>query len=331
MKRIYWLTPFILVLILFYLFWSEWLPHTPHFPSDLSLEQKGQYGDSFGILNSLFTGLGFAGLILTILIQQIQLKNQSSQALIQKHQSEALQYEETLYRLLDLYQKSIENLIGKSDGSIKKGRDVLQSATEHTLKQIRKNRVNSIPHEIQRRYRKDCLTSDDIEILNYLYHQNLIHLNHSLRKQGRAIETFKLLLNHLEKNAPPHVDKIRFRRLIASQLTYVETSYFFLIALGHNEESELRELLLSSKIIEKISNTYKLQIHRYMYKKLWGHDLRDGKVTKKLPIPEKEIKKIKKHEQEILKKLDNQLSINPPATTKINQQTPTPKETEDQY
>lgn len=37
----------------------------------------GQFGDSFGVLNSLFSGLGFCGLIITIFVQQKQLKQQS--------------------------------------------------------------------------------------------------------------------------------------------------------------------------------------------------------------------------------------------------------------
>lgn len=46
-------------------------------PSDLKdLSQIGLYGDSFGAINSLFTGLAFAALIFTILLQQREIKLQ---------------------------------------------------------------------------------------------------------------------------------------------------------------------------------------------------------------------------------------------------------------
>lgn len=37
------------------------------------LAQRGQFGDMFGAVNSLFTGLAFAGIILTILLQREEL------------------------------------------------------------------------------------------------------------------------------------------------------------------------------------------------------------------------------------------------------------------
>lgn len=41
------------------------------------MEFLGQYGDSFGVLNSLFSGLGFSVIIITLMSQQRQIRNQS--------------------------------------------------------------------------------------------------------------------------------------------------------------------------------------------------------------------------------------------------------------
>ena len=52
-----------------------WLPHL--LDGDLnSLSERGQFGDSYGAVNALFTGLAFAGLLFTILLQQHQLRLQ---------------------------------------------------------------------------------------------------------------------------------------------------------------------------------------------------------------------------------------------------------------
>lgn len=42
-------------------------------------DNVGEFGDSFGVLTSLFTGLGFAGLIVTIWMQQRQINAQESE------------------------------------------------------------------------------------------------------------------------------------------------------------------------------------------------------------------------------------------------------------
>ena len=41
--------------------------------SELSLDRSGLFGDSFGVLTSLFSGLAFAGLIITMLLQKEEL------------------------------------------------------------------------------------------------------------------------------------------------------------------------------------------------------------------------------------------------------------------
>jgi len=41
-----------------------------------SLTERGQFGDSYGAVTSLFTGLAFAGLLFTILLQQREIKLQ---------------------------------------------------------------------------------------------------------------------------------------------------------------------------------------------------------------------------------------------------------------
>ena len=45
-------------------------------PIYLSHEAKGQFGDSFGALNALFSGLAFAGIIYTIQLQRKELNYQ---------------------------------------------------------------------------------------------------------------------------------------------------------------------------------------------------------------------------------------------------------------
>ena len=59
-----------------------------------NMEKRGQFGDMFGFLGALFSGLAFAGLIVTIRQQREDLKNQRDEIALQredlKTQTEAL-------------------------------------------------------------------------------------------------------------------------------------------------------------------------------------------------------------------------------------------------
>ncbi len=76
--------------------------------NNLGLERKGWYGDSFGALTSLFTGLAFAGLIVTILLQHNELKAQSSEFIdMNKNHEESIKLQ-SMNILYDVYQNRLD-------------------------------------------------------------------------------------------------------------------------------------------------------------------------------------------------------------------------------
>ncbi|MGZ8135886.1 MAG: putative phage abortive infection protein [Methylococcaceae bacterium] len=75
----------IIVLIIIFLiltivgFYSYWLLTSFPFVGKIELSKTGVFGDSFGILTSAFSGLAFAGLIWTILLQREDLSRQRNE------------------------------------------------------------------------------------------------------------------------------------------------------------------------------------------------------------------------------------------------------------
>ena len=71
-----------------------------------NLEKRGQFGDMFGFLGALFSGLAFAGLIITIRQQREDLKNQRDEIELQredlKAQTEALKLQKEEIRQTNL-------------------------------------------------------------------------------------------------------------------------------------------------------------------------------------------------------------------------------------
>jgi hypothetical protein len=275
-------TPFLTIFLIFGVFA---LLSSPSYDFlTLTVASRGQYGDSFGVLNSLFTGMGFAGLTLTLWFQQVQFRHQSLESQAAKDNAEAARYEATLHRLMDLYKACVDELLTSIDGKTVTGRDAMRGAIEAMLKSIRIKQVNEIPPEILLRYRNDEHTEADKKILDRLFLSNATIINRSFMRQARVVNTFTLLLRHLEDEAPVTVDIAPFRALVQSQLTHIEISYFFYISLGFKEETELRRLLARSKLIEMFGNVTQLQVHRYMYKHLWNYDPKQHRFERKIPF-----------------------------------------------
>lgn len=74
-KKILWIIPFATVLVTFFSFATIVYSMT----KNTDVASIGQFGDSFGVLNSLFSGLGFSGIIMTIYLQQKQFKSQDEE------------------------------------------------------------------------------------------------------------------------------------------------------------------------------------------------------------------------------------------------------------
>ena len=85
---------------------------------DFSLANLGMYGDSFNILTSLFTGLAFAGVIISVRLQKEELKNVQEEF---KEQTRALNYQQKemaiqsfdnkFFQMLNLFNNIVNNFV----------------------------------------------------------------------------------------------------------------------------------------------------------------------------------------------------------------------------
>lgn len=270
-----------------------------------SLGLLGSFGDSFGTLNTLFSGLGFSGLLITLFYQQRQINNQEQELKKQEKISSLLQYEATLHKLITLYQNTMKEVKITYEGSELIGRDALQKSLSIFNDKIKDSGLTAIPILLHKRYKKNELTEDDKELLNYFYYKHFVFLNNALSKQWRLTESFKILLRHLETSHPDNSNIQQYRDLVFSQLTYVECTYIFLIALGGKDNSELRKHIISSSMFKSFSHIKLSEIQKIMFKEFWGMDLSKTESRRAFPINKNTIKHIKIKEKEIQKRLEN--------------------------
>ena len=98
-NRIWFFLPFGIVIV-----YGAFILFTTYFISGLSIEKVGQFGDSFGFINTLFSGSAFISLVITIYLQQQDMKNS-------KKEIEKQNFENTFFKMLELYNNVAKDLI----------------------------------------------------------------------------------------------------------------------------------------------------------------------------------------------------------------------------
>lgn len=73
---------------------------------DSLLARQGQFGDQFGAVNALFSGLAFAALIYTIYLQRIEIKQTQDEMKSQNETLTLQRFENTFFKLLGNYSDS---------------------------------------------------------------------------------------------------------------------------------------------------------------------------------------------------------------------------------
>jgi hypothetical protein len=99
---------FIVVIIIWGLGW--YLIDTKIFSSEVALSNeaaRGVFGDKFGAVNALFSGLAFTGIIWTLILQKEEIAEQNLTISRQR-------FETTVFQLLNLHSSIVEKLLLKS-------------------------------------------------------------------------------------------------------------------------------------------------------------------------------------------------------------------------
>jgi hypothetical protein len=250
-------------------------------PPEPTVEKYGVYGDSFGRLTSLFTALGFGGLIITLLLQQRQIRTQEEAAKHNRQKEEKSRYEEILFRLMDIYRQTLSEVrVGEVTG-----RDVLRKALDRVDAAVVEEGVNGMPRDLQGRLDSGTLTENDLQRIDYLHFRNFKIVGTEIHPQARLVDTFEVLLEHMVRGAPDHLLINAYKELVFAQITFLEGRYFFLVALSHPSRFRLRELLARTGFFDRISRSQIHRLHRDMYKEYWGQAIEQREVPASIPMP----------------------------------------------
>lgn len=163
-----------------------------YFFSDWS--KSGTFGDTFGALNALFSALALAGVIVTILIQRTELKNQRIELSLQRNEMKETRKEFLLnrtttlvYNQLDRFEKALsEFIIRAPNGTPLKGNDAVLYLDEN------KYSVNKPYDKPEDEYKAEMKTSI-IQLLK-IYSRNKSEIEKLSHSVSNSVDVLKRLV-----------------------------------------------------------------------------------------------------------------------------------------
>lgn len=234
--------------------------------SELSIAKSGTFGDSFGALNALFTGLGFMGLLVTIFLQREDLKltreelSETRQEIkIQSKTFQQQQFEESFYRLLTLYKENLSTLSVINPHSAHEksyGIEALSVFLTRFDRAWRKHKNYRFSEKL-----------DDQEEYVYLLFQTC----HSVFiRQGRYLATFIALLAMIENDNPAPERKESYLAILSSQLTIYELKYLLYQSFIMTDAAPIRALWqLSPSFGQRLATAGLPDGHRKSFEFYW--------------------------------------------------------------
>lgn len=252
--------------------------------SEYSISKAGTFGDSFGVITSFFSGLAFAGIILTIILQRQELTESREIFRIQR-------FEGSFYRLLELYRKNFEDIriFDKADNFSYEGINALS----YTCKKI---------NESMQKYSRFLEVEDGRMIYEV---QLFIEVQKLLHKQARYLGTLQNILELIERDLSTEIERVPYWDIIASQITSAEAKYIFYCCLVSEKESKLLRLMHRSGMIGKRIGTSSLSnTHRALYQRIHGVEIPRARTQLVTPYPRSEFRKLKKRVKKTIKDIE---------------------------
>lgn len=244
-----------------------------YFIVPVNMEKRGQFGDMFGFIGALFSGLAFAGLIVTMLQQREDLQNQKDEIQLQRKdleaQTAALQlqkeeiaqtnkelkeqnktimlqrFENTFFSMLELQQTIVNDLRYELVNVENKGRNVLSVI----YKQI-KNKA----------YVDNRLTPEDsIEKYLQCYYTYVFNgiLDHYFRHLYRIIKLVD------ESQCLTNVEKYNYLCLLRAQLSKDELLMLFYNGLSDYGNEKFKPLIEKYALFKNIRSEFLLRQNHY--------------------------------------------------------------------
>lgn len=202
---------------------------------------RGTFGDMFGAINSLFSGLALAGVIYTILLQRIELKQNTTELRGQKEQfiiqNETLfqqKFENTFFQMLNLHHEIVQGS-KLTDGV--EGRKFFNRIQKDVSLRFQE-RLSQTPN-----YTVDVLSKYYFEI--YINYQNV--LGHYFRNMYHIVKL-------VDRSSVS--DKKYYTDILRAQLSSSEIYLLFYNCLSENGNQKFKPLIEKYSFLKNLDSSF---------------------------------------------------------------------------
>lgn len=224
-------------------------------------EVRGQLGDMFGAVNSLFSGLAFAGLIVTLILQRkdLNLQRESIQQTneqlgiqarefeIQNKMAKQEQFRNTFFELLRMLQTIVSEMkvnVEESDGKIRlvQGKKIFEELfTERDFMYYNESQARIFSIAQKARYKNDYEYISDPKRFSFLFH----YFRFVYRIIKYVDETD--VLNSIE-------ERYQYVAFLRSTLSNYEVAAIFYNCLSSNGREKFKPLVEKYALFDNIDD-----------------------------------------------------------------------------
>jgi hypothetical protein len=209
-----------------YPWWIRWLA-SPLWTNEVA--NYGQMGDSFGALNSLFAGLAFAGIIVSIWLQSRELHETREELRGQKEALQRQVFESSFFNLLNHFSEAISSLEFRAEGETKRGREAVEHAGRFFVKTI----GIYIPQRV---------TLPSIEYYEHVYAFDARYVWPYFYRN-----LYEVLI-YLDR--APNSERDQYARIIKAQLSDIDTIFLYLHGLSQVGKEKFKPLIEKYALLE---------------------------------------------------------------------------------
>lgn len=224
-------------------------------------KDRGSFGDMFGVVNALFSGLAFAGIILTILLQKKELALQRAELKetrsVFQEQSKTLalqRFENTFFQLLRSFQDIVNgmNLIEPEDEeNFTEGRDSFRFLYEFWQANLglRPSQIEEIHESRELRLTEFEPLDSALVKYHYVYWEYQGDLGHYFRH-------FYTILKVIDQSHSDEAvqDPYRYSGILRSILSSYELVFIFYNGLSKHGNPKLKNLLERYSMLKNMDN-----------------------------------------------------------------------------
>jgi hypothetical protein len=230
---------------------------------DLKPDDRGTLGDMFGTINALFSGLAFAGIIFTILLQRKELRYQRDELketraefIIQNKTLKNQRFENTFYNLVALHNQIVNDIDYDKTRYINNGRVLVTVKGRDVFKDRFNNFNDQLEHSIN-------LNSTYLEF----YKERKTDFGHYFRNLYRIIKMIhetefltysELGLNKSKKeDIEAHykcnfIEKYKYTCVVRAQLSDYELLLLFYNCLSENGNEKFKPLIEEYALLKNL-------------------------------------------------------------------------------